>query len=338
MKLNGNNIITDNDVTMTGQYIGETLDTVLNKQEQDIDELKGNVKWIYQNGGVGGNGGNGGGYSKDWSIYAKLNNIQLKENSPVILNGNGQYQLDISINNPGGGIYLATVSYINNNGKQTIKGINLIIDNAYKKSVTLTLNTNDTIIIEVINQDGETKQINSQYITAPYNFNLSFVKGEKGNYNPYAEDVIYIENINRWGIQLQLVYNLSIQGVVKFKYTTLDGISKEQVQITDKTGSGKQYFEIADKSFFTNDRAGLYNLKYEIEVIPTNQEPIIISDQLSCNLIPQNLYLRIKLNTGNIYDTNTAESPYKYGPGNITFYLTAFEGTNLGRTYSIDVK
>jgi hypothetical protein len=31
MKLNGNNIITDNDVTMTGQYIGETLDTVLNK-------------------------------------------------------------------------------------------------------------------------------------------------------------------------------------------------------------------------------------------------------------------------------------------------------------------
>ena len=78
-------------------------------------------------------------------------NIQLKENSPIILNGNGQYQLDISINNPGGGIYLATVSYINNNGKQTIKGINLIIDNAYKKSVTLTLNTNDTIIIEVIN-------------------------------------------------------------------------------------------------------------------------------------------------------------------------------------------
>lgn len=338
MKLNGNNIITDNDVTMTGQYIGETLDTVLNKQEQDIDELKGNVKWIYQNGGVGGNGGNGGGYSKDWSIYAKLNNIQLKENSPIILNGNGQYQLDISINNPGGGIYLATVSYINNNGKQTIKGINLIIDNAYKKSVTLTLNTNDTIIIEVINQDGETKQINSQYITVPYNFNLSFVKGEKGNYNPYAEDVIYIENINKQGIQLQLIYNLSIQGIVKFKYTTLDGISKEQVQITDKTGSGKQYFEIADKSFFTNDRAGLYNLKYEIEVIPTNQEPIIISDQLSCNLIPQNLYLRIKLGTGNIYNTNTIESPYKYGPGNITFYLTAFEGTDLGRTYSIDVK
>lgn len=338
MKLNGNNIITDNDVTMTGQHIGESLDAVLSKQEQDIDELKGNVKWIYQNGGVGGNGGNGGGSSKDWSIYAKLNNIQLKENSTVILNGSGQYQLDISINSPGGGIYLATVSYVNNNGKQTIKGINLIIDNAYKKSVTLTLNTNDTVIIEVINQDGETKQVNGQYITIPYHFDLSFIKGESGNYIPYAEDIIYIENIKRWGIKLQLKYDLSIQGIVKFKYITLDGKTQEQVQITDKTGSGEQKFEVADSTFFTEDRAGLYNLKYEIEIIPTNQEPITISDQLSCNLIPKNLYLRIKLGTGSIYDTTSIESPYEYGPGNITFYLTAFEGANLGRTYSIDTK
>nr|DAT16736.1 MAG TPA: hypothetical protein [Caudoviricetes sp.] len=31
MKLNGKNIITDNDVTLTGTHLGETLDVVLGK-------------------------------------------------------------------------------------------------------------------------------------------------------------------------------------------------------------------------------------------------------------------------------------------------------------------
>jgi hypothetical protein len=31
MKLNGKNIITDNDVTLTGTHLGETLDVVLDK-------------------------------------------------------------------------------------------------------------------------------------------------------------------------------------------------------------------------------------------------------------------------------------------------------------------
>ena len=105
MKLNGNNIITDNDITLTGKHSGETLDVILDNQQEEIDKLKGNVKWIYQNGGVGGNGSSGGGgVAGAWSIFATLESAQVKSNN-IILNGNGNYNLVVKINNPQGGIF-----------------------------------------------------------------------------------------------------------------------------------------------------------------------------------------------------------------------------------------
>ena len=62
MKLNGNtNIITDNDIVTTGKHIGSNLNTVIENIEDDITQLKGNMKFIYANGSVGGGGGGGGG-------------------------------------------------------------------------------------------------------------------------------------------------------------------------------------------------------------------------------------------------------------------------------------
>ena len=101
MKLNGNNIITDNDITLTGKHSGETLDVILDNQQEEIDKLKGNVKWIYQNGGVGGNGSSGGGVTGAWSIFATLESTQVKSNN-IILNGNGNYNLVVKINKPQG--------------------------------------------------------------------------------------------------------------------------------------------------------------------------------------------------------------------------------------------
>ena len=70
MKLNnGQNIINDQDINLTGSNIGKTLSSFLNKQQEDIDKLKSNVKWLYKYGGVGsGGGGTGSGSSSNYSV------------------------------------------------------------------------------------------------------------------------------------------------------------------------------------------------------------------------------------------------------------------------------
>jgi hypothetical protein len=77
MKLNGNkNIIFDSDIiTTNGEHLGESLDATLNSYDGDISELKRNVKFLYQYGGIGSKGGGGGGSSEEWSIYATLNKV-----------------------------------------------------------------------------------------------------------------------------------------------------------------------------------------------------------------------------------------------------------------------
>ena len=63
MKHNGQNIIFDEDVTLTGSLSGQKLSDVIREQAEEIDRLKSNLKWIYKYGGVGGSGGSGGGGS-----------------------------------------------------------------------------------------------------------------------------------------------------------------------------------------------------------------------------------------------------------------------------------
>ena len=69
MKLNDNNkqhkIIGTDDifVSSNNSSIGKDLESLLIKQDQDILDLKRNVKWLYKYGGVGGNGSGGTGAS-----------------------------------------------------------------------------------------------------------------------------------------------------------------------------------------------------------------------------------------------------------------------------------
>ena len=293
MKLNGNNIITDNDVTLTGTHSGETLDVVLNKQQQDIDKLKGNVKWIYQNGGVGGNGGSGGSSSGTWSIFATLEGTQLKSNN-IILNGNGNYSLVVKINKPNGGTFKCQVKYKNKNGTQTPSSVYLNMDNVYTTSYNILLNTNDQITVTIIDENGETKQVNAMYITNPYDFSVKYIKNSGQEY--YSEDNdIFIEDIQKEGLGIEIDYSIGIDATVQYKYTKFDGTSTEFIPLNFVLGSGKsELLPVATNEFFNNDRAGYYNNTVTIEITPKNQQPITITKNLSCNLIPKTLYLKLK--------------------------------------------
>lgn len=105
---NGNKIITDDDIILTGS--GKTLSEEITSQQRDITELRSNVKWIYKYGGVGSGNGSGGGSSTDFSVYATIDGVQLKDQS-IVLEGAGTYPLYIKINKPNGGTYNVQYSY-----------------------------------------------------------------------------------------------------------------------------------------------------------------------------------------------------------------------------------
>lgn len=337
MKLNGNNIITDNDVTMTGQYIGKTLDTVLNKQEQDISNLKGNVKWLYQNGGVGGKGGGGSQSTKDWSIFATLDGTEINSNS-IILDGIGNYVLTVKINNPGGGTFLCNVQYTNKQGKQQLQSVYLTMDNTYKTSYTLQLNTNDSVIVTVMDENTTTKQVSANYITTAYDFYIQYVKNNGDIYQNSTND-IFVEDIQKQGLHLLINYSISIDSTVKYKYTKFDGTETEFTNLDFNIGSGKsELLDLADASFYTNEKSGYYSTVCTIEITPKNQKPIIIEKVLSCNLIPNSLYLKIAPTTGIIYDNSNVQSPQSFSPGNIKFNIQVYNGANLNRNYTVFTK
>jgi hypothetical protein len=67
-------IITTNDITTSSR---RSLSEVLSEQQQDIDSLKSNVKWIYKYGGVG-SGGTGGGSTEEstpWKSVISLDGV-----------------------------------------------------------------------------------------------------------------------------------------------------------------------------------------------------------------------------------------------------------------------
>ena len=336
MKLKGKNIITDNDVTLTGTHLGETLDAVLNKQQIEIDSLKGNVKWIYQNGGVGGKGGSGGSGSGDsWSIYATLDNTQLKSNN-IILNGPGIYKLVVKINKPGGGNFKCDVQYKNENGVQNPPSSYLNIDNVFTTTYNIQLGINDTINVTITDENGETKQVNAMYIVNPYDFSIKYTKNNGQEY--YNEDNdIFMEDIVENGLGIKINYSIGIKASVQYKYSKFDGTTTDFIPLDFVQGSGESpLLKIAEDAFYADSsNAGYYTSHVIIEITPENQQPTTIEKQLSCNLIPRNLYLKIKTSTGLIYRDESEQNPYQFSPGNVTFYLQPYQGVNLNRKYTL---
>ena len=108
MRLNDNKkIISEDDIILSDG--STTLSERINSQQQQINQLKSNVKWIYKYGGVG-SGGGGGGTSIPFSIYATLDDVQLKSQT-LVLAKQGVYTLYIKINNPNNGQFNVQVQY-----------------------------------------------------------------------------------------------------------------------------------------------------------------------------------------------------------------------------------
>lgn len=310
MKLNGiTNIITDADITLTNNnHIGESLQTVLEDTDKRIDKLESNVKWIYQNGGVGsGRGGGGGGDSTKWTIKATLGGISLESNQQLPLsNGAGNYQLRVYISG-GSGEYSVTCTYGN-----VSKKLVLSVDNGWSATTSLSLVENG--ILEIIATDNSiTREITGvNYIVIPYVFSEPKLYDREGKEYSSASRDIFVETARQGGIIIKSSYVIAAES--RFWYTWyFNGVAQnEPIEILDKSGTLE--YQI-DNNFLINDNAGLYSYQLTITVLtPTSTEPYDFTQSNSFNLIPDNLYLKISPanNDEVIYDSSNILEPFNF--------------------------
>lgn len=335
MKLKGyKNIISDSDINITGQYLQGTLDTILDKQEQDINELKRNVKFLYQYGGVGSHSGSGGSSSK-FSIYATLNKVQITNGNLISLDGPGNYNLQIMVNRPGGLQYRITYTYWNSRSSQD--GIShsetLNMSNSYILSTTLDLDINGQIRIDSVSELGERgDQITANYITSPYTFE-TYLGDSEGNRFNVRDNELFIDNVANSGLYAYISYDVGIQGSVSYSYNKLNPekiVIFEQKQDIDLTESSRGIVQlpICPDEFLIDENSGYYTININISVTPLGQNEIIVNRIINLNLIPNSLYLKITPNNkdASLYDNNTVEEPYAFSIGSIVFDLKIYEG------------
>ena len=275
MKLNGKNIITDKDITVTGaKNLGDNLSDILQEQQSNIDSLKSNVKWLYKYGGTGSGGGGGTGSSKDWGIFATLGGRTLTDKGIISLSGDSDiYQLVISIRN-GNGNYSVDFTYDNGkSGRAT-----LTPENSWKTVISLNLPKNSFINITVT--DGsDVKNIETTYITNPYSFsNIKMVNDAGVEYQNINNDIFISDAVER-GLNLQVKYDISIESTTTYYWEYL-GITTAPKTIEDKSGILSLKFP---SEYLINDRAGLYEVKCHITITPINQESEIIDSSLAPN-------------------------------------------------------
>ena len=333
MKLNGKNIITDQDITVTGgNNPGNSLSDVLQSHDKSINSLKGEIKWLYKYGGTGSGGGGGaGGGSTSWAIYAVLGGRTLVNGGTVSLTQDGNstiYTLNLSIKN-GNGNY--SVTYYYDKGK--FGRLTLNPENGWKASVSLNLPSNDVINI-VVSDGSEEKNIETNYVTNPYTFsNIKLVNDAGLEYQNVNKD-IFISNAISGGLNAKIDYSVSIEATVT-GYWEVPGFDQTlPFEITDKSGSILVEFP---KALLNNDLSGLYEIKCTIIVQAVNQEPDKMVKTSQFNLIPETLYLKVAPEIGNIYNEPIIpEDAYQYKTGSaISLTIRAYYGNNQNRTGNV---
>lgn len=326
-----------------------TLVTQVNKNTDDITQLKSNVKWIYQYGGVGGSGNGFGGTTQKWSIYATLDNKVIKNNGQIILDNNIKHNLSISIAKPNGLTYtLKSISYYNGNQLITQKINKKLTSGNYEytyNNININGNgigQNNLLIIIDCDDNPDPQSLSCSTICNPFNITTTFQEYKNNTYkNIGNKDSIYVSSIQN--LYLTIDYNLyvSSDNIIKliFENTNLPIINyPENGQLIITERSGVIHFEIDNNAFSNNKYYGINNINLYIEIDDGSETPKIIDISTSCTLIPDGLFLRISpyYATNNLYNNLDYISINKpFNTGLLYLNLSGYYGTPNGRTFNV---
>lgn len=333
MKFNGNNIILDEDITMTGDLSGEQLSDIIREQRSDIEKLKSNVKWIYKYGGVGGSGGSGGGGgASGFVLYAELGNVQMN-NQSVAYNGAGNYNLYIKITRPNGASFKVTYTYdvLNSSGTTTQASTTVTLDvsNDYSYSRVINLNCNGRITVKAVDSVySEIKSAFTDYIIESYKVKSELVDNLG---TPYGSTEIFMDTAKEKGLKLRVSYEVAIQssGNNTCELTFSKG-SQSLTETVQLAGSSGYYdFDIGGKYIeLTEENSGYYSVKTVVRLDLQGQLTEPIETIISFNLVPQQLYLLVAPTVGTIYtEEQKGDDYYEFSSGFIGFNLRPYLGS-----------
>ena len=358
MKHNGKNIITDQDITLTGNdYAGKTLDTVLTDQEERLDRIESNVKWIYKYGGVGSGsgGGSGSGSSNTWSAVVTRTDTGtiLKDGVSLSLSGPGNYGFSVQIYRGGADTFSVQYSYQTSKGTTTASD-NLNSNNSFNASRTLNLDTNGILTIKISNKsepDEPPITYTIPYIVSSYSFKLYYVYADnKDPFTNHSNNTIFMNDVKGRGIMAALEYSVAV-GIqsASYTYTDWEGHS-ETIDGSDEDGIKERTSKIiyiplcSDINAYLSDNDNAKFRQFLLDIDLTldgqTQKENIAQLSLKDTLIPSDLFLRVTASGGTIYDTpvETVDPANQFIVGTIVFQVTPFYGPIvLGRTYNFSV-
>lgn len=343
MKLNGKNIILDDDVTMTGKNLGEKLSDVVGELQSKTSKLENYLKWIYKYGGVGGSGGNGGG-SSTYSLYAELAGVALAGQN-ISLGSAGVYTLYFKISRPEGATFNVTYEYttVKNSVETTIKKkVTLDVSNSYEYSVNLELNNNATIFVTAVDSIyNETKQLSAKYITKSYEFGIRLAKNNGETLN----NEIFTTTAEYNGLNVFLDYEIAVSASINYslsfntpdkKSIVVNGYLDQNAKKKDKIQFN--LVEIGREEGWKpkEENSGYYSGQVTVNINIEGQGIKTETFPFNFTLIPQDLYLLVQPEVGNIYTSEIDNDIYEYTPGNISFNLKAYYGTQIEGQIEID--
>lgn len=366
MKRKGENIITDQDITLTAYGNQEkTLSEALTDQQNEIDQLKSNVKFIYKYGGIGSGagsgsqgGGQGGGSTSSWrAVVTRLDTgATVKSDQTINLGKVGVFGFSVQIYGGGTSSFNITYAWTNTFGNQTRTDL-VTAAEGFKSTQSLQMDENGILSILIVNQDTqEPVTWNIPYITTSYKFNLFYVNKDDTHteYTP-SNNNIYMSEVKTKGLQAALYYSVAV-GITSVEYTYIDWegnshtVKSSEESDPTKIPTGKAsniiYLELCDDivDFLNHNENAKYkqfsvNIKLLLE--GSVQEETIQPLYLRDNLIPSDMYLKIMTTAGSLYEEIPSEwhEADKFNLGANVFNLTPYNGAFVAsRKYDLSVE
>lgn len=337
MKYNGQNIIADSDIVMTGQQTGHNLSEIINQHENDISNLKSNVKWIYKYGGVGSGSGGGGGSasSAPWNFRVELGEVAREDGTTVNLGKQGEYKLAISLFKVQGRSFTVKYTYDTPQGvKITEKEIP-----PTKKSViedVINLQVNGTLSVSINDDEGNYDQFIIDYIVTAYSFAIDYVYADDKSVFNAVDNNIFVGDVSARGLLARFTSIVSVD-VKSYYIEYYDWNQTKYTYEIDNIDEKYIYFDLGIP--LSNDKSGNYQFKIIPHLVLSgkNEEEQINPFVLSDNLIPDTIYLKVQTD-GTLYDKTDVHNPYEFYAGTISFYVTGFQGyPDASQTYSLKV-
>lgn len=348
----GKNIITDRDITITGENknLGNSLSNIIQSHEDSINKLKSNVKWLYKYGGVGSGSGSGNGSSISWGMYITIDGIRAINGETTYLSQDtSYYTITISISG-GTSSYKLTGAYQYNEQKANKLNLGTLdSNNSWETSITLNLISNGKLSLTAKDQlTGEIKDFSIDFITTSYIIDPILIYLDNDLSNPILNNIYLSEDRLNKPIRLNINYNTSLP-LDRISYVwSVNKISDDPVVITDNmensNNTTKSGIITKDLNILNYDSIGLHSISCAITLHrPNSTETIEILREVSIYIIPNDLYLLVTSPepfVKSLSNDELKEKPKTFSRLNrdLNIYITPYNGSDTISNIKVSVE